>query len=70
MNSNIPSGEEAAKKGASVDVQAKEQSGTDCPFCWFVLTVYPSLKGMAGRDSATFREHLKKAHGLREGIPS
>jgi hypothetical protein len=70
MNSSIPSGEETEKKAQSVDAQAKAQSGTSCSFCWFVLAVYPSLKGMTEKDNATFREHLKKAHGLSEGIPS
>ena len=68
MNS-IPSGEGTARKAQSVGDQAKAQSGTSCSFCWFVLAVYPSLKGMTEKDITTFREHLKKAHGLREGIP-
>ena len=62
------SGKETGKKGYSAEVKAKSHSSTSCSFCWFVLTIYPSLRGMTPRDEATFREHLKKAHGLIEKI--
>lgn len=55
-------------KAYSVSVQAKAQSGTSCSLCWLVLTLNPTLKGMGERDSATFRAHLKKEHGLRDEI--
>lgn len=70
MKTSIPSGEEWARKPQSVDVKAKAQTGTSCSFCWFVLAIYPSLKGMTEKDHETYREHLKKAHGLMENISS
>jgi len=62
------SGKETERKVYSVKVEAKAQSSTSCAFCWFVLTIYPSLKGMTPRDEATFAEHLRKAHGLKRDI--
>lgn len=62
------SGGETERKAYSVKVQAKAHSNTSCSFCWFVLTIYPTLKGMTPRDGATFSEHLKKAHGLKQEI--
>ncbi len=56
------------RKAYSVNVHAKAQSSTSCSFCWFVLTLYPTLKGMTDRDSTTFKAHLEKEHGLREEI--
>lgn len=41
---------------------------TTCPFCSFVLAVYPELRGMNWQDEVTFREHLTKVHGLRQEI--
>jgi len=67
MNS-AASGKETEKKAYTTKVQSKAQSHSDCPFCWFVLTIYPTLKGMTPRDAATFREHLTKAHGLKHEI--
>ena len=67
MNSST-SGEEAGKRPYSAKVQAKAHSSTGCSFCWFVLTLYPTLKGMTERDSATFEEHLRKSHGLKKEI--
>jgi len=55
-------------KTYSVNVQAKAHSNTSCSFCWFVMTLYPTLAGMTERDSATFRAHLKQKHGLGEEI--
>ena len=69
MNSTA-SGGETERKAFSAKVQARAHSSTSCSFCWFVLTVYPTLKDMTPRDGATFREHLRKAHGLnREILP-
>jgi hypothetical protein len=68
MDKRSPLGEEAAKKPYSVDVRAKALSSTSCSFCWFILTINPTLKGMTHRDSALFREHLKRAHGLMQEI--
>jgi hypothetical protein len=66
---HIPTGDgSGGKKAYSVNIQAKAQSSTTCSFCWFVLTIYPTLKGMTERDSTTFKTHLEKEHGLREEI--
>lgn len=59
-----------AREVYSVRVNAKVRSSTSCSFCWFVLSLYPTLKGMTNRDSATFRTHLEKSHGLKEEIPA
>jgi len=56
------------RKAYSVNVQVKAQSSTSCSFCYFVLTLYPTLKGMTDRDTATFKSHLQRAHGLRDEI--
>lgn len=56
------------KKLYSAKVEAKAQSSSSCSFCWFVLQLNPTLKGMNPRDEVTFREHLKKSHGLTEEI--
>jgi hypothetical protein len=56
------------RKTYSVNVQVKAQSSTSCSFCYFVLTLYPTLKGMTDRDIATFKSHLQTAHGLRDEI--
>jgi hypothetical protein len=49
-------------------VEPKASSVTTCSFCWFVLSVYPALKGMTARDTGTFRDHLTTAHGLKQDI--
>ena len=56
------------RKAYSVNIHARAHSSTSCSFCWFVLTLYPTLKGMTDRDSTTFKAHLQKEHGLREEI--
>jgi hypothetical protein len=56
------------RKAYSVNVQVKAQSSTSCSFCYFVLAIYPTLKGMTDRDTATFKSHLQEAHGLRDEI--
>ena len=56
------------RKAHSVSVQVKAQSSTSCSFCWLVLTLNPTLEGMSERDSATFKAHLKKDHGLTDEI--
>ena len=56
------------RKTYSVHVHAKAQSSTSCSFCWFVLTLYPTLEGMTERDNTTFRAHLQKSHGLEPEI--
>jgi hypothetical protein len=68
MTTSTPVGEEAATKRYSVRIQAKAPSNTSCPFCWFVITVYPNLIRLTREDEAMFRAHLKKAHGLKEPI--
>jgi hypothetical protein len=67
MNSTA-SGGETERKARSAKVQIKAHANTSCSFCWFVLTIYPTLKGMTPRDDTTFREHLKSAHGLKQEI--
>lgn len=59
---------DAGSKVYSVDVHAKVQSGKSCSFCWFVLHIYPTLRGMSPRDQSTYKVHLEKAHGLRDEI--
>jgi hypothetical protein len=56
------------RKAYSVSVHVKAQSSTSCSFCYFVLTLYPTLKGMIDRDTATFKLHLQKVHGLKDEI--
>ena len=55
-------------KALSEQEKAKAKSGVTCSFCWFVLTIYPTLKGMTERDEATYREHLETVHGLSQEI--
>ena len=52
----------------AVNFRAKTPSNNSCSFCWFVLATYPNLSGMTESDSATFRSHLQKEHGLQEEI--
>jgi hypothetical protein len=63
MKSKV-SGEEAQRKAYSAKVHVTSYSSTSCAFCWFFLTIYPTLEGMAQKDKAIFAEHLKKSHGL------
>ena len=56
------------RKAYSVNVQVKAQSSTSCSFCYFVLTLYPTLKGMTDRDTETFKSHLQQVHGLKNEI--
>jgi hypothetical protein len=65
---NTSDGRVGGSKPFSVHFKVKAQSSTDCSFCWFVLALYPTLKGMTERDSATFTLHLKHAHGLKDEI--
>lgn len=57
-----------AREVYSVRLRAKASSSTSCSFCWFVLSLYPTLKGMTARDSTTYTAHLVKAHGLKDEI--
>ena len=66
--SSTPFGRDRESKAYSAKVQAKAQPSSGCSFCWFVLTIYPTLKGMTPRDTTTFQEHLRKAHGLTHEI--
>lgn len=70
MSNGLNSADETkgGKKTYSVNVQVKAQSSTSCSFCWFVLTLHPTLKGMPKNDEATFRAHLVKAHRLQGEI--
>jgi hypothetical protein len=60
--------ENGGRKAYSVNIQVKAQSSASCSFCWFVLTIYPTLAGMTERDSTTFKSHLKQAHALKDEI--
>jgi len=62
------SGKETERKAFASNTQGKDRSNSPCSFCAFVLTIYPSLKGMTPRDEATFREHLRASHGLKNEI--
>lgn len=55
-------------KAYSLHIHAKAQSSNSCSFCWFVLTVYPTLRGMTPRDESTYTAHLQKSHGLQAEI--
>jgi hypothetical protein len=68
---NGPTGIESPVKGRklySVNVHAKVQSSPSCSFCWFILSLYPTLKAMTPRDEATYKTHLEKEHGLQKEI--
>ena len=56
------------RKAYSASIRATVPSSTSCSFCWFVLKLYPTLKGMTDRDTTTFRAHLEKVHGLKSEI--
>lgn len=58
----------SGRKAYSLNVEAKAHSSTSCSFCWFVLALYPTLKGMTDRDGTTFRAHLQQVHGLKDEI--
>jgi hypothetical protein len=68
IGQNAADERKGGKKAFAANVQVKAQSSTSCSFCWFVMTIYPTLNGMIDRDSDTFRLHLEKAHGLRPEI--
>ena len=68
IGQNAADGKRDARKAFAANIQVKAHSSTSCTFCWFVMTIYPTLKGMIERDSDTFRLHLQKAHGLKPDI--
>jgi hypothetical protein len=68
IGQNAADERKGGRKLFAANVQVKAQSSTSCSFCWFVMTIYPTLNGMIDRDSDTFRLHLEKAHGLRPEI--
>jgi hypothetical protein len=55
-------------KAFSLGVEAKLHSSTKCSFCWFVISIYPTLSGLTDRDSLTYRAHLQREHGLSDEI--
>jgi hypothetical protein len=65
---NAADGNNGGRKAYSAHIHFKAQSSTGCSFCCFVLTIYPTLKGMTERDNATFKTHLQNTHGLKEEI--
>jgi hypothetical protein len=58
------SGEETQRKAYSAKVHVKAYSSASCAFCWFFLTIYPSLEGMSPKDEVLYSAHLTKTHGL------
>jgi hypothetical protein len=56
------------RKLFAANVQVKAHSSTSCTFCWFIMTIYPTLGGMTDKDGATFKTHLEKSHGLTADI--
>jgi hypothetical protein len=68
IGQNAADESKGGRKLFAANVQVRAQSSTSCSFCWFVMTIYPTLNGMIERDSDTFRLHLEKAHGLRPEI--
>ena len=61
-------GSNVGSKAFSARINAKAPSSASCAFCWFVLTVHPTLNGMPERDTETYRAHLVQAHGLQREI--
>ncbi len=68
MSNGLSGFEAGGRRPYKAKVQAKASASTSCSFCWFVLQVNPTLKEMSQRDTLTFREHLRRAHGLQEEI--
>ena len=56
------------RKAFTASIQVKAQSSTSCTFCWFIMTIYPTLSGMTDKDGTTFKMHLEKSHGLSADI--
>jgi hypothetical protein len=67
MNTTASGGKQN-RSAYSANLQTKGHSGTSCSFCWFVMSTYPTLKGMTPTDGVAFSVHLKKTHGLRPEI--
>ena len=65
---NPANGIDGGRKAYAVNIHAKAQSSSSCSFCWFVMALYPTLKGMTDKDSITFKSHLEKSHGLTDEI--
>ena len=54
------------RKALVPSIPRRGPEGYACSFCDFVLCVYPTLDCMTDLDSTMYREHLKRAHGLRQ----
>lgn len=67
--SNVYFGNDRAKNAPTAKSAGKEGARKRCPFCSFVLSVYPNFSGMTERDSKTFTDHLTRCHGLKGEIP-
>ncbi|MDG7005799.1 MAG: hypothetical protein JRM86_02570 [Nitrososphaerota archaeon] len=67
-NGQTPVDDGIGGKPYSAKVHAKAHSSNGCSFCWFVMSLYPSLTGMTEKDSVTFKAHLVKVHGLTDEI--
>jgi len=68
IGQNAADERKGGRKLFAANIEVKAQSSTSCSFCWFVMTIYPTLNGMIDRDSDTFKLHLEKSHGLTPEI--
>ena len=68
IGQNASDERKGGKKLFAANIQVKAHSSTSCTFCWFIMTIYPSLSGMTDKDGATFKTHLEKSHGLSAEI--
>ena len=68
IGQNAANGGNGGRKEFTANIQVKAQSSTSCTFCWFIMTIYPTLSGLTVKDGATFKTHLEKSHGLSAEI--
>jgi hypothetical protein len=64
IGQNAADGHNGGRKAFTANIQVKAHSSTSCTFCWFIMTIYPTLSGMTENDSTTYKMHLEKSHGL------
>jgi len=64
IGQNAADGRNGGRKAFTANIQVKAHSSTSCTFCWFIMTIYPTLSGMTENDSTTYKMHLEKSHGL------
>ena len=68
IGQNAADESKGGRKLFAANVQVKAHSSTSCTFCWFIMTIYPTLSGMTDKDGSTFKQHLEKSHGLSADI--